>query len=229
MTDAGDESSDRVDEFVRLLGRNQRRIFLYVMSLVPDWNDAEEIIQETNLVLWREFDKFQLGTNFTAWACKVALHQVMAWRKRVRRDRLQFSPAFLEAVADEAASSTEALEERSQQLAHCIDRLPVDRARPAPVALRGRSVDPRDRGSTRPDRGSHLPCPEPGPPDLARLRRPLTGQGVSVMTASWDDHNELHALCEATIEGTLTAEQRERLEQLVLERSPGASALRLVS
>src|SRR5690242_7255831 len=28
-------SSERVDEFVRLLGQNQRRIFLYVMSMVP--------------------------------------------------------------------------------------------------------------------------------------------------------------------------------------------------
>ena len=38
-------SPERVDAFVRLLGQNQRRIFLYVMSLVPNWNDAEEIIQ----------------------------------------------------------------------------------------------------------------------------------------------------------------------------------------
>ena len=82
-----DSSSPQVDAFVRLLGQNQRRIFLYVMSLVPNWNDAEEIIQETNLVLWREFARFELGTNFTAWACKVALHQVLAWRKRVKRNR----------------------------------------------------------------------------------------------------------------------------------------------
>jgi RNA polymerase sigma-70 factor (ECF subfamily) len=119
-------SSETVDTFVRLLGQNQRRIFLYVMSLVSDWNDAEEIIQETNLVLWREFGRFQPGTNFSAWACKVALHQVLAWRKRVRRDRLEFSPAFLEAVAEEASAAADALEERSQHLARCIERLPKD-------------------------------------------------------------------------------------------------------
>jgi len=117
---------ETVDTFVRLLGQNQRRIFYYVMSLVPDWNDAEEIIQETNLVLWREFARFQPGTNFAAWASKVALHQVLAWRKRVRRDRLEFSPEFLEAVADEASAASEVLEERSQHLARCIERLPSD-------------------------------------------------------------------------------------------------------
>lgn len=124
-SEAGDPlPPQRVDAFVRLLGQNQRRLFLYVMNLVPNWTDAEEIVQETNLVLWREFGQFQLGTNFAAWACKVAFHQVLAWRKRKQRDRLQFSDAFLEAVAREADAAADVLEERSQALAGCIDRLP---------------------------------------------------------------------------------------------------------
>src|SRR6516165_3336353 len=83
-------SPKRVEEFVRLLGQNQRWLLIYVTSLVPVWSDTEEVIQETNLVLWREFDRFESGTNFTAWAFRVALNQVLAWRKRRRRDRLEF-------------------------------------------------------------------------------------------------------------------------------------------
>ena len=113
--------------FARLLGQNQRQIFLYVMSLVPDWNDAEEIVQETNLVLWRASDRFVPGTNFGAWACKVAFHQVLAWRKRVKRNRLEFSQEFLEAVAEEASAASEVLEERWQKLLRCIERLPAER------------------------------------------------------------------------------------------------------
>lgn len=119
-----DAAPERVDAFVRLLGQNQRRIFLYVMSLVPNFVEAEEIIQETNLVLWREFGQFQLGTNFAAWACKVAFHQVLAWRKRKQRDRLEFSSEFLEAVAEEVAASSEVLEERSLALSRCLEKLP---------------------------------------------------------------------------------------------------------
>ena len=122
---APDLPPERVDEFVRLLGQNQRRLFLYVMSLVPNWNDAEEIIQNANLVLWREFGQFQPGTNFTAWACKVAFHQVLAWRKKRQRDRLEFSDAFMEAVAEEAAARSDVLEERSKTLAGCIEKLPA--------------------------------------------------------------------------------------------------------
>src|SRR5262249_57400719 len=120
----GSFPAERVDEFVRLLGQNQRRLFLYVMNLVPNWTDAEEVIQEANLVLWREFGQFQPGTNFLAWACKVAFHQVLAWRKRKQRDRLEFSEAFLEAVAAEASAAADVLEERSTALAGCIAKLP---------------------------------------------------------------------------------------------------------
>jgi RNA polymerase sigma-70 factor, ECF subfamily len=115
---------ERVEEFVGLLGQYQRRLFLHVLSLVPGFNDAEEVMQETNLVLWREFHQFQSGTNFLAWACRVAFHQVLAWRKKRQRDRLQLSDAFLEAVAEESVEVCDALEERSQALAGCVDRLP---------------------------------------------------------------------------------------------------------
>jgi RNA polymerase sigma-70 factor (ECF subfamily) len=116
---------ERVDEFVRLLGQNQRRIFLYVLSLVPRWSDAEEIVQETNLLLWREFGRFTSGTNFAAWGCRVAFHQVLAWRKRKQRDRLEFSDAVLEVIGEEAIGLGDELDERAAALAHCLEELPA--------------------------------------------------------------------------------------------------------
>jgi RNA polymerase sigma-70 factor, ECF subfamily len=116
--------NERVEEFVRLLGQYQRRLFLYVLSLVPRWNDAEEVMQETHLVLWREFERFEIGSNFLAWASRVAFHQVLAWRKRRQRDRLQLSDAVLELVVEEATRDADALEERAAALTGCIEKLP---------------------------------------------------------------------------------------------------------
>jgi RNA polymerase sigma-70 factor (ECF subfamily) len=120
------DSSGRVDEFVRLLAQNQRRLFLYVHTLVPNHTDAEEVLQNTNLVLWREFGSFEIGTNFAAWACRVALNQVLAWRKKRQRDRLQFSDEFLGVIATEAAEANDLLEERRRVLAGCLSKLPAD-------------------------------------------------------------------------------------------------------
>ena len=115
----------RVDEFVQLLARNQRRLFVYVHTLVPRPDDAEEVLQNTNLVLWREFDSFEAGTNFAAWACRVALNQVLAWRKKRQRDRLQFSDDLLRLIAAEAEVD-DAQEERSRALAGCLEKLPPE-------------------------------------------------------------------------------------------------------
>jgi RNA polymerase sigma-70 factor (ECF subfamily) len=115
--------SEATELFVRLLAKHERKIYTYVLSLVPHWADAEEIIQETNVVLWREFSKFQVGTNFSAWAHKIAFHQVLAFRKKKKRERLQFSDEFIKAVAAEADNLEEQLEERTLLLNGCIQKL----------------------------------------------------------------------------------------------------------
>lgn len=119
-------SSDRTESFVKLLAQYDRRIYSYILTLVPNWADAEEVLQETHVILWREFDKFELGTNFLAWAYKIAFHQVLKYRKQKKRDKLQFSDEFLEAVAGETADSGEQLEKRYRLLHDCITKLNDD-------------------------------------------------------------------------------------------------------
>lgn len=116
-------SPERTEEFVKLISQHQRRLASYILTLVPHWADAEEILQEANVVLWREFHNFELGTNFAAWAYKIAYHQVLNFRKRRSRDKLQFSEAFLEAVAAEAGAAADGLETRYHVLTECIAKL----------------------------------------------------------------------------------------------------------
>lgn len=117
---------DRAEEFVFLLARHERLLGAYVMTMVPHPQDADDILQEAKVVMWRNFSKFELGTNFGAWARKVAFHQVLAYRKRKHRDRLDFSEDFLRAVADEAETSSPQLEQRERLLHDCMAKLPED-------------------------------------------------------------------------------------------------------
>lgn len=118
------ESFDRTEEFVRLLGQTERYRFAYLMSLMNDRDAVDEVLQETNLVLWREFDRFELGTNFAAWSCRVAFNQMRAWRKKRQRSRLQFSDEFLEAVANELDRDAEVLDRKFEALQDCVCALP---------------------------------------------------------------------------------------------------------
>lgn len=117
---------DRAEEFVFLLARHERQLGAYVMTMVPHPQDADDILQEAKVVMWRQFAKFEPGTNFGAWARKIAFHQVLKHRKRKQRDRLDFSEEFLRAVADEAEESASQLDLRERALHDCVSKLPPD-------------------------------------------------------------------------------------------------------
>jgi len=115
-------SSERGELFVQLLTQYQQRVLLFILSLVPHRADAEEILQETNLVLWRRFDEFQPGSDFRAWAFQVAYHKVKAFQERQGRERLRFGPKVMERLAEIAAAEDsmpailEALDECKKKL-----------------------------------------------------------------------------------------------------------------
>jgi RNA polymerase sigma-70 factor (ECF subfamily) len=101
----------------------QPRVFAYIFTLVGDWNDSEEILQETSLALWQSFDDFQPGTNFRAWACKIAFYQVLSYRKRKKRTPFPMGQGVMEAVAEETDDLTDVLDEQLLALSRCVNKL----------------------------------------------------------------------------------------------------------
>lgn len=69
------------EEFVRLLTSEQSAIHSFITSLMPGNPSVDDVLQRTNLVLWRKCDGFTLGTNFRAWAFRCASWQVRAFFK----------------------------------------------------------------------------------------------------------------------------------------------------
>jgi RNA polymerase sigma-70 factor (ECF subfamily) len=107
--------------FVRLLTQHERRVYGYILRMVPNWCEADEVLQETNIRLWEEFDRFEPGTDFAAWAIRVAHYQVLTWRKRRDRSRLVFSEEAIQAIA--AESDALAPDVRNAALSECLKQL----------------------------------------------------------------------------------------------------------
>jgi RNA polymerase sigma-70 factor (ECF subfamily) len=116
------------DEFVELFTRHQRRLFLYILAQIANPVEAEEILQETNLVIWKKYDQFQPGTSFFAWSSRIARLEVLRFLDRRQRDRKRFRPELVEQLAEEALDDAPRLEERRQALTVCLGKLtPRDR------------------------------------------------------------------------------------------------------
>lgn len=95
MADSSPPSPESTNEgtqteaFLRLLGEHERRLAIYVTGLIGCPQDAQDILQEGKVIMWRNFDSFEPGTNFPAWARKILFHQILAYRRRTKRDALR--------------------------------------------------------------------------------------------------------------------------------------------
>ena len=120
---AVENRDDRVAEFLELYSTNYPRLQFYVTALLPTANDASDVLQETSMVLWRKFDTFELGTNFFAWACKIARLQVMKFRERQGRAARLFETSLLEKLAVEAGDEEVVHSVPLQALENCLAKL----------------------------------------------------------------------------------------------------------
>ena len=108
---------------MQLFSRTQRRIYLHILGQVGNPTDADEVLQETNVVIWSKFDRFELGTNFIAWTFQIANYEVLKFRDRRRSSRLVFSEDVIEAIAEESEESQDDLDLRRAALNECLDKL----------------------------------------------------------------------------------------------------------
>lgn len=110
MDEANEPASG--EEFVALLSEEQFPLLRYITMLLGDFHAARNVLQETNLVLWRKSGEYQPGTNFPAWARKVAYWQVQAYVRDQRRDRHVFSEELIGQLAEREEGASYEVEKR---------------------------------------------------------------------------------------------------------------------
>jgi RNA polymerase sigma-70 factor, ECF subfamily len=111
-------------EFLRLYQANERRIFGFILTLVPQWSEAEDLLQESTMTMWSKFDTFEAGTDFAAWALCIARYRVMNHRRKQRNQRVQFSDEVLEALDERVRRATTELDTLREALGSCLRKLP---------------------------------------------------------------------------------------------------------
>ncbi|WP_193212200.1 sigma-70 family RNA polymerase sigma factor [Luteolibacter marinus] len=118
-------------EYLQLVTRYQPALFGYIRSIAPGAN-ADDILQETNLVLWEKASTFEPGTNFKAFAFRIAHFKTLeALRSSKRHSWLQFDSDLLDSIADQQLGQAEAAHDdggmsRQTALGNCLGKLSED-------------------------------------------------------------------------------------------------------
>lgn len=112
-----------LERFVRELTDSQGRLKAYLLAALGNYDDASEVLQRTNLVLWRNAENFRPGAAFMPWAITLARYEIMSFYRDRSRDRHVFTEEVALLMLQAAVEQHSDLVERQLALRFCIGKL----------------------------------------------------------------------------------------------------------
>lgn len=119
------DQADKSSLFVDLLTSHQREIYGYVSALMLGNHGAADVLQDTNLELWKHLDEYDVNRPFLPWAFGFAFQSVLAYRKKLSRSRLVFSDEAIQQISDAYRREAAESDGRVAALQNCIEKLDV--------------------------------------------------------------------------------------------------------
>jgi len=111
------------DEFVELVAQHQSQLYFYIQALLGDRGHVDDVLQETNVQIWKKSSEYTPGTKFKAWVFRIAHFQVMYFRQKQLRDRLVFCSETIEKLSGEAKEVSDRYDDLTVFLNECLDHL----------------------------------------------------------------------------------------------------------
>jgi RNA polymerase sigma-70 factor, ECF subfamily len=116
------------EEFDGLYSAHEMQLFSYILALTGNVSVAEDVFQETCVVMWQKFSDFEIGTNFAAWARSIAHNMVMRHHRQTGKQPLLLGDEFVEMMSAVRSRRAVLRDQRSEALQRCLGKLgPRDR------------------------------------------------------------------------------------------------------
>ena len=113
-----------VEEFGYFLERYSQEAFAIVVRLVPQQEDAEELVQDAFVRAFNRLETFGGRSSFSTWICRIAYTTAVSWLRKRRMKYLSIDdqPHLTDTEVDEAFDDESHIEE----LRHAITLLKPD-------------------------------------------------------------------------------------------------------
>lgn len=102
---------------------HESKIRGYILCMVNNWADADDILQEAVIVMMKKFQGFDSAERFLNWALRVARFEVLNHVQKRGNHLPLFSPDVLEAIEERAAHEIQVQDSRREALQGCIGKL----------------------------------------------------------------------------------------------------------
>ena len=110
------------DQFLRLYAEHEPALHTFVRSMLPNREEASEVLQDVIVVLWQKFESAQ---DFKKWAFGVARLEVLKFLQTRKRDRHIFDDELVNRLADRAVLLEQRHLSEREALEGCLQKLPA--------------------------------------------------------------------------------------------------------
>ena len=117
------EDKPKSERFFSLFISNQKRIYAYILMLVPNHADADEIMQDTSATMWEKFEHFDSNSSFGAWGVSIARYTILNFLRKQRNSHILFNPEMFEDFANQVEIGLSKLDNRIEALRDCLLKL----------------------------------------------------------------------------------------------------------
>ena len=111
------------ERFTLLWIAAQPTLDAFVHSLVPEFQQAEEVVQRVAVALVRKFDQYDSTRPFAAWAIGVAKYEVLYFRRERASDRHLFNDELVDQVALSYQCFVEDVDPFREALGRCMEQI----------------------------------------------------------------------------------------------------------
>jgi RNA polymerase sigma-70 factor (ECF subfamily) len=121
-----DNKEPKSVQFFRLYNGAQKRVYAFLLMLVHNHTDAEDLLQETASILWEQYHHYDPQSSFAAWAIGIARNKALDFLKRKRTSRPLLSDDFYKDISALAESESVNTDQRVKALRDCVKKLSAE-------------------------------------------------------------------------------------------------------
>ncbi len=121
--DAENPNNSLTERYLELLMSSERQIYAYLLTLVPNHNDADDLLQETIMTMWRKFEEYNPGYDFASWGVGIARNKYYEFRRKNLKMNIVFKQELVELLDMEAEPLVRQADTRIEHLKKCVNKL----------------------------------------------------------------------------------------------------------
>lgn len=120
-------SENREDKFTTYWKNAKPVVSSYILSMIPNRSDHDDILQNTAISALKKFDKYDESRPFTKWALGFAKYEILANKRKYARNPIIFQETLIDSIMEICYEMEEELSARTKAFQECVTKLPKNK------------------------------------------------------------------------------------------------------